>query len=251
MELNLSNETMELTDEMEREKNKEESLLEIQKNNNFQELGVEKTIQDVTKSFEKNIENEVGKIDVSAPIWEKISQSKLKDIVKFAIETTLKVVLKKKFHINFSSFDDMKKAVESAMDGNLKQAVKSASDAVINNITQVDTVTKNAIKSVKNHVIDTTIDSQRYEIINKQTKLVNRIGKNCDELNQAFHVNDATLIKKKANAIQKDMKEILPIQDTIHQAQIMLDKYELWKNNGNQMLSFEENELIEKLNKTA
>jgi hypothetical protein len=64
-------------------------------------------------------------------------------------------------------------------------------------------------------------------------------------------VNDITMIKKSANAIQKDMKQILPIRDTINQAQIVLDKYELWKNNGNQSLSLEENELIEKLHKSA
>lgn len=118
------------------------------------------------------------------------------------------------------------------MDGNLKEAIKVSSDTAIDKIPVLDSTSKLAIKKVKNAVIDKTIDSEKYEIINKQTKILNRISKNCDDFSKALNQKEADTIKKKAASIKKDLKEILPIRETINRAQNMLDQYELWKNKG-------------------
>ena len=107
------------------------------------------------------------------------------------------------------------------------------------------------IKSIKNTVIDETLDNSPYEITVKQTKVMNRLHENCLKFEEELSINDAATIKKKANAIQKDLKEVLPIKETLQKAQNALDKYELWKNNGNRVLSEEENAIIEKLNQSA
>lgn len=194
--------------------------------------GVDKTINNLTKTLEKNIADEVEKLNFEKSVWEKISKSKFKDIVKVAIEAVLKGVLKKKFNINYKTFDEAKEVIKNAMDGNLKEAIKSSSDIAVDKIPAIDSTSKLAIKRVKNAVIDKTIDSEKYEIINKQTKVLNRISKNCDELDEALNLNEIETIKKKATAIKKDLKEILPIRETINRAQNVLDQYELWKNKG-------------------
>ena len=87
--------------------------------------------------------------------------------------------------------------------------------------------------------------------MNKQTKILNRISNNCEAFNEALNKNDIETIKKKANSIKNDMKKILPIRETINKANCALDKYSLWQSKGNEALTVEENELIEKLNLSA
>lgn len=213
--------------------------------------GIDKTIGDVTKTLEFNIEKEIQKLKLDESVFQKFSKSKLMDVVKVAIEAVLKGVLKKKFGINYSTFNDMKNAINDVMDGNLKDALKQSSDVAVDNIKILDGTTRTTIKTVKNAVIDKTIDSEKYEIVNKQTKILNRISKNCEEFNEALKINDSEIIKKRATSIKNDMQKILPIRETIVQAQCVLDKYALWQNKGNKELTIEENELIEKLNKSA
>ena len=110
---------------------------------------------------------------------------------------------------------------------------------------------KTVIKTVKNTVIDKTVDSQKYEVMNRQTKVINRISSNCQKFGEALKINDAKNIKKTAEAIKKDMNTILPIRETISMAQNVLDKYSLWQNKGNEQLTKDENDLINKLNNCA
>lgn len=270
MNLNINNELQNFKNEelnIEETSLKSEEKLEISKNENNilnlanefienvknknENIGVDKTINDVTKTLEDNIKKEMDNLKLDDSIFEKISKSKVMDIVKTSIEAILKGVLKKKFGINFSTFNDMKDTINNVMDGNLKDAIKNGSDAAIDKLSMLDGITKTTIKNVKNTVIDKTIDSEKYEIVNKQTKILNRISKNCEEFNEALKINDSEVIKRRATSIKSDMKKILPIRETIARAQCALDKYSLWQNNGNKALTNEENELIEKLNLSA
>ena len=145
----------------------------------------------------------------------------------------------------------MKTAWNAAMDGNLKEALKKTSDAAVDGIAVLPSTVKTVIKNVKNTVIDKTVDSQKYEVINRQTKVINRISSNCQKFGEALKINDAKNIKKTAEAIKKDMNTILPIRETISMAQNVLDKYSLWQNKGNEQLTKDENDLINKLNNCA
>lgn len=225
------------------------SLTEIKKEN--RNLGIDKTINDIEKTLEENIALEVDKLNLNESFFEKISKTKLMDIIKISIEAVLKGVLKKKVNINYSTFNDMKESINSVMDGNLKDALKESSDVAINKIDSFDAITKTAIKTIKNAVIDKTIDGKKYEIINKQTKVLNRISDNCEKFSEAMKINDEKTMKNVVNKIKKDMKEILPIRETISKAQNVFDKYSLWENKGKEPLTNEENELIEKLNLSA
>lgn len=219
--------------------------------NSGESRALDNVINDISEMLEKNIGLEMDKIDVNESIWEKMSKSSVAEVVKVAAESVLKGVLKKQFGINFSTFNDMKDTWNAVMDGNLKEALKNGSDAAINNIPLLDGITKTTIKNIKNAVIDKTINSEKYEVINKQTKLLNRINSNCEKFDEAMQKNDEKTMKSKINSITKDMKEILPIRETISRAQATLDKYSLWQNKGNEPLSTMENELIEKLNECA
>ncbi len=244
-ELSNIKENIDLRDTIEIDSLKKE--LDKEENN----IVIDKTVNDITKKLEENIEKEIDKLNLDESIWKKISKSKVADVAKVAIEAVLKGVLKKKFNINFSTFDDMKKSLNSIMNGDLKDALKQSSDSAIGSIKELDGVTKTTIKTIKNSVIDKMIDNGKYEIINKQTKVLNRISKNCEKFNEAMKINDEKTIRLKANAIKKDMKEIIPIKETILKAQGVLDKYSLWQNKGKQALSNEENEIIDKLNNCA
>ncbi len=236
-----------------------EQFLDVRKNNELdEEISVEKdnvaldrTIDGISETLKKNIEKEVEKINVESPIWEKISKGSFSKTIKTAIEATLKAFLKKKFNINFSTFNDMKTAWNAAMDGNLKEALKKTSDVAVDGIVVLPSTVKTVIKTVKNTVIDKTVDSQKYEVMNRQTKVINRISSNCQKFGEALKINDAKNIKKTAEAIKKDMNTILPIRETISMAQNVLDKYSLWQNKGNEQLTKDENDLINKLNNCA
>lgn len=213
--------------------------------------GVDKTIKDLTVTLEENIALEVDKLNLKESFWNKITKSDFADVVKVGIESVLKGVLKNKFNIDYSTFNEAKKALNDALDGNTKDLVKNVVDGVINELPFLDATAKTAIKNVKNAIIDKTIDSEKYEIANKQTKLLNRISDNCEKFDKAMEINDEKNMKSAINSIKKDMKAILPIRETISKAQGVLDKYSLWENKGKQMLTKEEEELIEKLNVSA
>lgn len=240
------NENLEVKQELKKDDNFNDEFLINEKDN-----GLDRTIDGISETLKKNIEKEVEKINEDNSIWEKITKGSFSKIIKTAIETTLKSFLKKKFNINFSTFNDMKTAWNAAMDGNLKEALKKTSDVAVDGIAVLPASVKSAIKSVKNGVIDKTVDSQKYEVINRQTKTINRISSNCEKFGEALKINDAKNIKKTAEAIKKDMKTILPIRETISMAQNVLDKYSLWQNKGNMQLTDDENALIDKLNNCA
>lgn len=244
--LSEKNENLEVKQELKRDDNFNDEFLINEKDN-----GLDRTIDGISETLKKNIEKEVEKINEDNSIWEKITKGSFSKIIKTAIETTLKSFLKKKFNINFSTFNDMKTAWNAAMDGNLKEALKKTSDVAVDGIAVLPTSVRSAIKSVKNGVIDKTVDSQKYEVINRQTKTINRISSNCQKFGEAMKINDAKNIKKTAEAIKKDMKTILPIRETISMAQNVLDKYSLWQNKGNMQLTDDENALIDKLNNCA
>ena len=67
----------------------------------------------------------------------------------------------------------MKTAWNAAMDGNLKEALKKTSDVAVDGIVVLPSTVKTVIKTVKNTVIDKTVDSQKYEVMNRQTKVIN------------------------------------------------------------------------------
>lgn len=215
------------------------------------DTAVDKTIDNIAKTLEDTISMEVDKLNLNESIWEKISKSAFADVVKVSIEAVIKGVLKKKFGINYSTFNDMKDTIRNVMDGNLKDALKDSSSAAIDKIKVLDGTTKTTIKTVKNAVIDKVIDSEKFEIINKQTKLLNKISEKCEKFNEAMKTNDEKQMKSTVKSLKKDMEEILPIRETISKAQAVLDKYALWESKGKETLSIEENELIDKLNMCA
>ena len=235
-EINLSNELDKRDLSKDTEKNKE---------------GIDKTIKDLVVTLEENIALEVDKLNLNESFWNKITKSDFADVVKVGIESVLKSVLKKKFKIDYSTFNEAKKALNDALDGNTKDMVKNVVDSVINELPFFDNTTKTVIKNVKNAIIDKTIDSEKYKIVNKQTKLLNRISNNCEKFDKAMEINDEKQMKSTINSIRKDMKSILPIRETISKAQGVLDKYSLWENKGKQMLTKEEGELVDKLNACA
>ena len=83
---------------------------------------VDEAINGIAKDIEKNISEETKKQNLN--LWEKFKQSGAKDVVNVAIESVLKNFLKKKFGINFSTFNKMKDTVEAVMGGDLKNALK-------------------------------------------------------------------------------------------------------------------------------
>ena len=244
MELNHEVQDFIMTNELDQ---REEALLENEKYYDKNQV-TDELIATISNQADKNIDKEILQQE---SLFKNVDKDLVKSIVKNIVEVALKVVLKKKFHISFSTFEAAKKTINSLMDGDTKAAVKSASDVALSGVKGIDSSTKGMIKSIKNTVIDETLDNSPYEITVKQTKVMNRLHENCLKFEEALSINDAATIKKKANAIQKDLKEVLPIKETLQKAQNALDKYELWKNNGNRVLSEEENAIIEKLNQSA
>ena len=118
------------------------------KEENKGETKVKESINNIATTLEENIQIEVDKLNLNESFWEKISKSEVMDVVKVAIESVVKGVLKKKFNINYSTFNDVKESLNSFMNGDLKDALKESSDAALNSIDKLDGVAKTAIKII-------------------------------------------------------------------------------------------------------
>lgn len=122
--------------------------------------GNEVTIKDITiensskltDSYSKHLKTQVNKVEKKSII------EKLGSAMKKGIETTIdsfaKNFLKKKYKLNYSVYNDGKKALIAIKNRDAPTFLKKISDSALYTIKAIPSETKKVIKNTKNTIID-------------------------------------------------------------------------------------------------
>ena len=148
---------------------------------------------------------------------------------------------------NFESISQMQNAVKS---GGLIDGVSSLIDTVVNKVNKIGLINNNVastIKQGKNVILD-NVESNIESAFNKQYESIENIDSHINNWKGYFEAKDFNNMQKEYERIQKELKNIAPIEKTISEAKSVELLHNLIKNNGQNFdLTQEQLELVEKL----
>lgn len=148
---------------------------------------------------------------------------------------------------NFENVSQMQSAVES---GGIIDGMSSLLDTVINKVKQAGIVNPqiaNTIKQGKDIILN-NIEKNIENNFNNYNKIIENTNKYIDNWKNYFEEKNFDGMKKEYNKIEKQLKDIAPIEKTINNIKTIELLHNLIKNNGqNFNLTEEELNLAEKL----
>ena len=148
---------------------------------------------------------------------------------------------------NFENVNQMQVAVKT---GGIIDGVSSLLDTVVDKVKNkglIDYNTANTIKQGKNIILN-NVESNIENTFANQLKAVEYTNKYINNWKEYYNNQDFEGMQKEYKKIQKEMKDLAPIEKTISEAKTVENLHNLIKNNGkNFNLTPEELELAEKL----
>ena len=148
---------------------------------------------------------------------------------------------------NFESVNQMQTAVKK---GGIIDGVSSLLDTVVDKVKNkglIDYNTANTIKQGKNIILN-NVESNIENTFANQLKAVEYTNKYINNWKEYYNNQDFEGMQKEYKKIQREMKDLAPIEKTISEAKTVENLHNLIKNNGkNFNLTPEELELAEKL----
>ena len=148
---------------------------------------------------------------------------------------------------NFESVSQMQSAVES---GGLIDGISSLLDSVVDKVSQsgiINTKVANIIKQGKDVILN-NVESNIENTFNKQYEAIEYADKYINNWKESFEKKDFEAMEKEYKKLEKQMKEIAPIEKTIEEANTIEILHNFIKNNGqNFNLTQEQLELVEKI----
>lgn len=148
---------------------------------------------------------------------------------------------------NFENVNQMQTAVKS---GGLIDGISSLLDITVDKIKQAGLINNTIAKSIKEgkNIILNNVEKNIENSFNKQYEAIENTNKYINEWKNYFESKNFGGMEKEYNKIEKQLKEIAPIEKTINNARNIEVLHNLIKNNGHNFdLSKEELELVEKL----
>ena len=148
---------------------------------------------------------------------------------------------------NFENISQMQNAIKT---GGLIDGVSSLLDTVVDKVKEVGLINNTVAKAIKQgkNVILNNVENNIENTFNKQYEAIEDIDKYIDNWNEYFENKDFEGMEKEYNKIQKQLKDIAPIEKIINDTKTVEVLHNLIKNNGQDFnLSQEELELVEKL----
>ena len=148
---------------------------------------------------------------------------------------------------NFESVSQMQSAVET---GGLIDGVSSLIDTVVDKIRQagkINSTIANTIKTGKNVILN-SVENNIEDSFNKQYKAIDNTNKYIENWRGYFESKDFDGMEREYKKIEKELKDIAPIEKTIKEARTIEVLHNLIKNNGQDFnLTKEQLELAQKL----
>ena len=148
---------------------------------------------------------------------------------------------------NFENVSQMQVAVKS---GGLIDGISSLLDIVVDKVRQAGLINNsvaNTIKQGKNVILN-NVESNIENTFDKQYKTIESINKYIDNWQNYFDHRNFDGMKKEYKKIEKQLKDIAPIEKTINKVRTIEILHNLIKNNGQDFnLTGEQLELVQKL----
>ena len=148
---------------------------------------------------------------------------------------------------NFENVAQMQSVVKS---GGLIDGVSSLIDTVLNKVKYSGALDNNVINIIKQgkNLILNNVESNIERNFNKQYEAIENMDKYINKWKDYYQNQDFNGMEKEYKKLEKQIKDIAPIEKTINEAKTIEVLHNLIKNNGQNFdLSSEELELAEKL----
>ena len=148
---------------------------------------------------------------------------------------------------NFESISQMQSAVQA---GGLIDGVSSLLDTVVEKVQQtgiIDYNIANTLKQGKNIILN-NIESNIEKTFTNQIESMDNLEKYIEDWKKDFNKKDFNAMEKTYQKLEKELKNLIPMEKAISQARKIENLHNLIKNNGQDFnLSSEQIELAEKL----
>ena len=148
---------------------------------------------------------------------------------------------------NFDSISQMQTAIQS---GGIIDSMSDVLDVIVDKVKGaglINSATAKLIKNGKNIILD-NIESNIESTFNNQIKSVEKVEKYINGWNECFKNKDFNGMEKEYDKLEKEIKNLVPLEKIIDQARTIENLHILIKNNGQGFnLTEEEIELARKL----
>ena len=147
-------------------------------------------------------------------------------------------------------FENVNQINEVIRKGGVIDSVSNVLDDVLNRISRTEKFDNEMINLVKNgkESILNNVEKGIESALLNQINISEKIQKNMDNWKEFYNNKDFKGMEKEYKKIKKELKELVPIENTINSARAIENLHLLIKNNGQNFdLSQEEKEIAEKL----
>ena len=148
---------------------------------------------------------------------------------------------------NFENISQMQEAVAN---GGIIDGMSSLLDAVVNKVEDMGIIDKKVANTIKNgkDIVLNNIESNIEKSFKMQLTSIENIDKYISNWKNDFKRQDFNLMEKSYKKIEKEIKNLIPLEKTLTEARIIENLHNLIKNNGqNFNLTEEQLQLSEKL----
>ena len=148
---------------------------------------------------------------------------------------------------NFENVSQMQSAIQS---GGLLDGISSLLDTVVDKVRQSGLINNTVAKTIKQgkNIILNNVEKNIEDNFNKQYVAIEYTNKYIDNWKNYFAEKNFDGMQKEYNKIEKQLKKIAPIENTINNIKMIEVLHNLIKNNGQDFnLTQDQLELVEKL----
>ena len=227
----------------------EKSLINEQTQKNFLETTLGKTINTaidigIRAILPDYVENQVINIK------DNLLEYGLKDGIKRTIDDSINIGKSAigLFTGNFENINQMQYAIQS---GGLIDGMSGLIDVVVDKVKKAGLINSNIARTIKQgkNIILNNIENNITDTFKKQNMSIENTDKYINNWKEYFNNKNFNGMEREYKKIEKQLKNIAPIEKTINEARKIEMLHNLIKNNGqNFELTQEQIELVEKFN---
>ena len=147
-------------------------------------------------------------------------------------------------------FENVNQINEAVKKGGVIDSVSNVLDGVLNKVSKSGKIDDNIINLIRNgkESILNNVEKNIESTLTNQITASERIQKYIDNWKNSYNNKDFNGMEKEYKKIKSDLKELVPIENTINSARNIENLHLLIKNNGqNFEITQEQKELVEKL----
>lgn len=173
----------------------------------------------------------------------------LKDGIKKTIDDAIDIG-KSAIGIVTGNFENVSQMQEAVKSGGIIDGVSNLLDTVVNKARNSGLLNSTVAKTIKQgkDLILNNVENNIQKTFQKQTKSIDYIEKYINNWKNFYQNKDFDGMEREYNKLEKELKNVVPIEKTISNARIIENLHNLIKNNGKDFnLTEEEIELSKKL----